>query len=361
MSNYKFRQPEPLIEKAMEGIHEQVEQEEKKISKFQLTYLNDLITIEFPASEWVAEGLIPKGITMLTGWYGTNKTWLLLYFALCIAKGDPIFGVHPTTKGKVLIVEEENGERLLKERLQMLSGGLYPDDKSIAILSYRGIKVDNEVDHKELLNLVKNEGFNVIMFDPLIAMHTKNENDNSEMAVLSAKLKDFFRLDCSTIIVHHHGKDAPNRQNNTQSFRGASEIIAQATCHLIVEVKDEFLLLTQAKLRTDKRIPPFKLQLFEKDNHMSFEYLGEHDDAKIKREEAEAIITDLLTGKEWMDRRDIIQELDTQGYGETTTDNALKAMLTRSALEQRERPENRRIKQYKWLEIQTKETTEALS
>ena len=88
----------------------------ESVSKPFLTTL-ELMAKDWPSPEWIIEGILPEqGICILAGNPGDGKTWVALHVALCVSIGTPVFDHFPTKATNVLIVDEESGERGLKER-----------------------------------------------------------------------------------------------------------------------------------------------------------------------------------------------------------------------------------------------------
>ena len=58
----------------------------------------ELMELDFPPPEWLIEGLLPEGLTVLSGAPKIGKSWLSLQLALAVTTGRPIFGWAPASK-----------------------------------------------------------------------------------------------------------------------------------------------------------------------------------------------------------------------------------------------------------------------
>ena len=77
--------------------------------------LDELMSQDYPDQEYIVDRLVPaSSITILSGQSRSFKTYTLLDMALCVASGRPLFGQFATQETGILIIDEENGERLLQ-------------------------------------------------------------------------------------------------------------------------------------------------------------------------------------------------------------------------------------------------------
>ena len=81
---------------------------------------NELLNTDFPEPQWIVDGLIPEGLTLLAGKPKTGKSWLALQIATSASVGVDVLG-HFNCKpiGVVYLGLEDTGRRL-KSRLVKL-------------------------------------------------------------------------------------------------------------------------------------------------------------------------------------------------------------------------------------------------
>jgi len=76
---------------------------------------------EFPEQVYLVDRLVPDaGFTIFSGAPGSYKTFALLELARCVASGQPFLGYFETHQANVLLIDEENGERLLQQRMRLM-------------------------------------------------------------------------------------------------------------------------------------------------------------------------------------------------------------------------------------------------
>ena len=79
---------------------------------------------DFAPLQFVVDGLVPLGLTVLAGAPKVGKSWLSLDIALSVARGTAVLdeNVHRCVKGAVLYLALEDSERRLRGRLEQLLG-----------------------------------------------------------------------------------------------------------------------------------------------------------------------------------------------------------------------------------------------
>jgi len=82
--------------------------------------LAQLVDISLPPIHWSIGDILPEGLTVLAGAPKLGKSWLALQWALAIASGTKAFGQYETTKGDVLYIALEDGERRMQSRAERL-------------------------------------------------------------------------------------------------------------------------------------------------------------------------------------------------------------------------------------------------
>nr|WP_279343496.1 AAA family ATPase [Fundidesulfovibrio terrae] len=81
----------------------------------------ELLAKEFPPTEYLAQGLIASGTTLLCGDPKVGKSLVALQLALCITEGSILFGNYESQiRGKVLYFCLEDGQKRLNKRMKEL-------------------------------------------------------------------------------------------------------------------------------------------------------------------------------------------------------------------------------------------------
>jgi len=264
-------------------------------SKPQLWTVGDILKHDFGEQQWIVDSLISKqGIAALSGNPGDYKTWVTIHIALCVSRNLPVFGKFETTQGAVLMIDEEDHLRVLKERLKSL--GVNEKD-GIHYFSQSGIQVDDESAREMIIEIIKDKNIKLVILDSLVRVHSQKENDAGEMATVFRGLQEIIKAGASVLFTHHHRKQLGFGSNNNpgQSMRGSSDILAAVDSHVTIEKdrdEDDRLIIRQTKLRQAEALKPFQISILKGENGPSgFGYVGLHDEKKKKAAEvAEAIV-----------------------------------------------------------------------
>ena len=82
-----------------------------------------LDAMQFPPLQFVVDGLIPEGLTLLAGPPKVGKSWLVGHLCIVCAAGTPALGKIPTTARPVLYLALEDSHRRLQSRYRVLTDG----------------------------------------------------------------------------------------------------------------------------------------------------------------------------------------------------------------------------------------------
>ena len=96
----------------------------------------ELMELDFPPPEWLIEGLLPEGLTVLSGAPKIGKSWLSLQLALAVTTGRPIFGRAPASEKGVLLLALEDNERRLQTRITKC--GITPSENFCLTIHWQG-------------------------------------------------------------------------------------------------------------------------------------------------------------------------------------------------------------------------------
>lgn len=291
--------------------------------KPRLWNIGEILMKDFGEEAWLVESLISKqGITALSGNPGDFKTWITIHIAICVSRGLSVFGKFPTTKGCVLIIDEEDHLRLLKKRLELLGA---TEKDNIHYLSQSGIKVDDETTRDAILEIVKEKNIKLLILDSLVRVHRQDENDARGMAKVFSSLQKVITAGASILFTHHHRKEQGHGTSNpAQSMRGSSDILAAVDCHIAMTKKrdEDRLIVRQTKLRQGELLLPFEVSILKSTFGPSgFEFAGGYDEKKQKSgEAAECVVALLEDGVKT--RKELIEII--KGYGRDTVEAGIK-------------------------------------
>ncbi|MBW2092007.1 MAG: AAA family ATPase, partial [Deltaproteobacteria bacterium] len=176
----------------------------------------------------VGKGILPDGGGLIiAGESGVGKSMLRLEMAVKLALGYELWGLPVPKPRKVFILQFENPLGIEKARLSRMVSGLNLQGVPKELLfSDPTIRIDLGLkrDWTRLLNLVKDTGADVVVYDPLTSLHSVNENDNVDIRKVLDTITEINRkCGTSAIVIHHFGKPNPELSNAYRA-RGASSI-----------------------------------------------------------------------------------------------------------------------------------------
>ena len=193
--------------------------------------------------EFIIENVWPKGEPlMITGSGGVGKSVMTLQIAMDLVNSThnprlflDKFNIHG--EHKVLFVQSENALVGLKKRLQVIRPAYFIHDNDlkdkIFFLGMKGdIRVVGDVEKPIFLETIRKAihatGADILIIDPLISFHAKNENSNDEMRRVLDSVSTFCDEEKVTpLLIHHHAKAVSNEgrsSTNSGGGRGASAI-----------------------------------------------------------------------------------------------------------------------------------------
>lgn len=288
----------------------------------QLLTLESLMQKSFPQQAWLADKLIPTAaITILSGAPASCKTWVTLHTAISVASGKPLFGEFSTSQGGVLIIDEENSQRLLQERLFKL-GALA--DLPIYFSPKPGFVLSDEAVSETLLNCEVYD-IKVIIIDSLVRVHASDENSAGDMSEVFRQLKKFSAADITLILTHHNRKPGANAGGISNEMRGSSDILASIDCHIGIKRRNKCLTLYQSKNRYAEELEPFEVHISADDDYYHLGYKGEVNVSDDKRQLLKDAILKLLSESEQLFQKELLVSLSE--LGAKTNEHKLRELL----------------------------------
>lgn len=206
----------------------------------------EIWTTDYPEPQWLVEGLLTEGLTILGGRSKIGKSWLVLDLALSVALGRPVWGSLPTTRGGVLYISLEDTERRLKKRMaSVLQGDEPPANLYIATVWPRAMEPDpsnpkrpHPTGIKKLYWFLKGRpDVKLVIIDTFARFRTVSDRrqdiyqrDYEDVGILK-EMADV--LNVSILLVHHHRKGAADdigeALNGSVGLPGAADTIWSLT------------------------------------------------------------------------------------------------------------------------------------
>jgi len=323
-----------LLKKWDEEI-EEMERTKKQLAKLnEPIYAADLLNMELGDQDWAVDKIIPnEGITIISGAPKSFKSWISLHIAMCIENGLAVFGKYQATQGGVLIIDEENHLRIIKNRLKML-GMNSSSNPELVLLNQKGFMASDPKQVCFIADLCDRLKINVVILDSLVRIHRSDENSSKDMSELFDQIKFLCQKGKTVIVLHHERKEGMYKSSAQSRMRGSSDISAVVDSHIAVkkDPKDKTKLTVEhAQSRCDAEEDPFDVRFVAKDGFVEFQYLGKNDmETKKSKSSAsiEAIIDLLEDFPDGITHGELVKKvMETTDAGERTIRSAIKQLL----------------------------------
>ena len=197
----------------------------------------DLLKKEFPPIKWAVPGIIPTGLTMLSGNPKAGKSLMALHFALAIAFGGYALGSIKCEQGRVLYLALEDTEQRLQRRLRQSLFNL-TDTRSLTNLDLKielprqndgGIEyIDNYLQEHQDTRLVI-----VDTFQKFRKQLSSKGNVYSEDYDAAADIKKLGDTHSVGILNIHHLRKAPDTTDPFNEMSGSNGLAGAADTNII--------------------------------------------------------------------------------------------------------------------------------
>lgn len=290
-----------------------------------INQISQLMAKEFPEQMYLVDRLVPDaGFTIFSGAPRSYKTFALLHLAQSVASGKPFLNQFPTQQTGVLLIDEENGERLLQQRMRLMG---IAEDLPIFYTPIMGFVLSDENVETVIEKCYEHE-IGLVIIDSLIRVHSAEENSAKEMAAVSRQLRKFTESGIAVIVTQHNRKQGAFNGGAGNEMRGSSEILAAADGHIGMSRKDKFYIrFDQTKQRYALELEPFEVKINADETSFAFEFIGFLKPHADKDEILREAVIALLTETTQLRQKDILDKLAELGV--KTNEHTLRRLLSR--------------------------------
>lgn len=281
-------------------------------------YVSMEMAEDFPLSPpFIVEDYLYRDVAVLAAPGGSSKTTLVLWEAIHIALGLPLYGLRTAITRTLYVTAEDSTQLVAATMRELMTGmGLSDEDRvkaysSIMILDVRGSKfrlcrmdsggnanIPEEIDL--FIEVYRNLDIGLMVFDPLASFGGPEEKFNtSAQGIIESARRIVRGLGCCVRIIHHTGKVAAQANADDQyAPRGGSALSDGARMvailshprdtdqlSLSVGKEENVIVLSRPKLRYSRSRQP---RIYLKRNGFRFEYETE---IKLSEEERESEMT----------------------------------------------------------------------
>lgn len=225
------------------------------------TFVTDK-TIVLP--EALIEGLLHRSTKAVFGGSSkAGKTWFMMDLALSVASGTP-FLKWKTTPGKALFINLEIHKAFFKERVTKLmeTRGVskMPD---LDVWNLRGVEAQAGPFLRDMADRVKNEGYSLIVIDPVYKLMTGQAENSSKAATLLCHGIDQLasKTGAAVVYAHHFTKGGQAGKKAMDRLSGSGVLARDAdTIITLTEHRMEGCYTVETTLRNMGPTPPFVVE-----------------------------------------------------------------------------------------------------
>lgn len=229
---------------------------------------------------WLIEELwADRAVGILGGEPKLGKSWLALTIAVCVASGAACLRRFAVPRpGPVLLFAAEDALHIVRQRLDAITAAVGVDlvGLPLHVITAPSVRLDVEQDRERLRATVGAIAPRLLVLDPFVRLHRRDENVAGEMAPLLAYLRQLEReLDLAVLLVHHARKGGGSRAG--QALRGSSELHAWGDSNLYLGRRGEDVWLTVEHRAAPSR-PRMPIALRERHGGLALEVLDEPEE-----------------------------------------------------------------------------------
>jgi hypothetical protein len=227
-------------------------------------------------SRWLVTGLWgEQAVGIVGGEPKCCKSFLALDIAVAVAAGTACLRRFAVPQpGRVLLFAAEDALDIVRRRLEGIcaAAGLALADLDVQVITAPSVRLDVELDRKNLAETVAKLAPRLLILDPFVRLHRIDENASGEVAPLLAYLRDLQRRHAVAVLVVHHARKGAGRARAGQALRGSSEFHAWGDSNLYLRRDGDDLSLS-VEHRAAPSIPSMSLQLAQRGDALALEVL----------------------------------------------------------------------------------------
>ncbi len=234
--------------KALEGRFPPIEELISSEDEFNTANLTPLCIVENYLWEDV-------GILFAPG--GTGKTTLILYEAICIALGKPLWGLTIESPGKTLVITAEDPREILLARIRLICQSMYLSNEEISLVresviildvSSKFVKLieDSHIkgimlsaDTKLICTAYEDANIRMVIIDPAISFGVSESkvNDNEQGLIMAGRMI-VKRLRACVRYIHHTGKSSADNKTKQSQYSGRGGSAFADGCRMVAGISE---------------------------------------------------------------------------------------------------------------------------
>ena len=254
-----------------------------RIQKLKTVDADTLLSTPIRKTLFVVDGLIPQGLSVLSGPSKIGKSWLMLWLALQVSRGEPVWE-FPSHRCGVLYLCLEDTFARIQNRLYLLTDEA-PPELRIATMSFQiGSGLEQQIEQfladYPTTRLVIVDTFQKVRDSRSVSgksgMYASDYDDSAAMKSIAD------RFDIALILVHHTRKQE-DKNDPFNQVSGSTGITGAADTSFVLKRSRTSEMGTLLATGRDIEYQELTLQ-FSKERHV-WELVERKDMEDIRREE----------------------------------------------------------------------------
>lgn len=208
----------------------------------------------------IRDVLHEKSIMMLTGKFGTYKSFVAIDWACCLATGKPWMG-HEVPRAVPVIYAAAEGASGIKKRLNAweVRNGAVPDT---FVLIPVAVRLTRPEDVAELSSIIEETGARVVIYDTLHASTPgMDENDSGQVGEIMDVIRGLRDRHGVTTILPHHTGHVGDRARGSSSIEDDADEAFNITIKGEDRAETNPRIMRHRKSKDEAKLPAFQLKL----------------------------------------------------------------------------------------------------
>ncbi len=203
------------------------------------------IDVQPEEQRWLIESLWgDQAVGLVGGEPKSHKSFLALDAAVSVASGTPCLRRFRTPeRGPVLFFAAEDALHIVRERLEGIAAAaqLSLSGLDVHLITTPVVRIDLPDHQRKLNDTIERIRPRLVVLDPFVRLHRKDENVASEVSPLLAYLRELQRRHHTAVMLVHHARKGAGKVRAGQALRGSSELHAWGDSNLYVRWRREAL------------------------------------------------------------------------------------------------------------------------
>lgn len=247
-----------------------------------------LLSTPMGRTEFIVDGLIPRGLTVLAGPSKSGKSWMMMWLALKVAGGEELWGLK-THRCGVLYISLEDTMARARERLDAIAGKEAPVELRVSV---DAAPMGSGFEEQVMNHMAAYPGTKLIIVDTL--QKIRKSNSSSTAGMYATDYEDISRLkkladelDIAIVLVHHLRK-MKDESDPFNDITGSTGIMGAAdSCLLLRSERGK----KEAKLlATGRDIEYQELSLKHEDDSFIWELVSRKGPEKLRQEKVHPFV-----------------------------------------------------------------------